>query len=44
GIIHTVLVIGATGMLGLPVAHQLKANGFHVRVLSRAPEKAHRHF
>lgn len=36
----TILVIGATGMLGKPVAQQLKADGFNVRLLVRNPEKA----
>jgi uncharacterized protein YbjT (DUF2867 family) len=35
-----VLVIGATGVLGEPVARQLKADGFKVRALARHPEKA----
>jgi uncharacterized protein YbjT (DUF2867 family) len=37
-----ILVIGATGMLGRPVAQQLKADGFSVRLLARDPEKARR--
>jgi uncharacterized protein YbjT (DUF2867 family) len=36
----TILVIGATGMLGKPVAQQLKADGFNVHLLARNPEKA----
>lgn len=36
----TILVIGATGMLGKPVAKQLLKDGFHVRVLARNPQKA----
>ena len=36
----TILVIGATGMLGKPVAKQLLNDGFHVRVLARNPQKA----
>lgn len=36
----TILVIGGTGMLGKPVAQQLKADGFNVRVLARSVEKA----
>jgi uncharacterized protein YbjT (DUF2867 family) len=36
----TILVIGATGMLGKPVAQQLKADGFNVRLLARNPQKA----
>lgn len=35
-----ILVIGGTGMLGKPVAQQLKADGFNVRLLVRNPEKA----
>ena len=35
-----ILVIGGTGMLGKPVAKQLKADGFNVRLLARNPEKA----
>ena len=36
----TILIIGGTGMLGKPVAQQLKAGGFNVRLLARNPEKA----
>jgi uncharacterized protein YbjT (DUF2867 family) len=36
----TILVIGGTGMLGKPVAQQLKADGFNVRLLARSIEKA----
>ncbi|MDP8241389.1 MAG: NAD(P)H-binding protein [Candidatus Hatepunaea meridiana] len=36
----TVLVIGATGMLGKPVAMHLKESGFQVRVLARNKDKA----
>ncbi len=36
----TILVIGGTGMLGKPVAQQLKADGFNIRLLVRNPEKA----
>ncbi|GLS25148.1 SDR family oxidoreductase [Marinibactrum halimedae] len=36
----TVSIIGGTGMLGAPVAHQLLNDGFSVRILSRSPEKA----
>lgn len=35
-----ILVIGATGMLGKPVAIQLLKDGFRMRVLARNPEKA----
>ena len=41
---HKILVIGATGMLGEPVARQLKATGFDVRVLTRSAEKARARF
>jgi uncharacterized protein YbjT (DUF2867 family) len=37
-----VLVIGATGMLGRPVAEQLKADGFKLRLLTRNAEKTRR--
>lgn len=36
----TILVVGATGMLGEPVARQLHRDGYAVRVLTRNPEKA----
>ncbi len=36
----TILVIGATGMLGKPVAKQLLKDVFHIRVLARNPQKA----
>ncbi len=39
-----ILVIGATGMLGMPVARQLQADGHQVRVFSRNPEKARAKF
>ncbi len=35
-----ILIIGGTGMLGKPVAQQLKADGFKVRLLARNVEKA----
>jgi uncharacterized protein YbjT (DUF2867 family) len=35
-----ILVIGATGMLGQPVARRLKEDGYQVRVLARDVEKA----
>jgi uncharacterized protein YbjT (DUF2867 family) len=37
---NTILVLGATGLLGEPVARQLKADGFRVRILTRNAEKA----
>lgn len=37
---QTILVVGATGMLGEPVARQLHEDGYAVRVLSRNLEKA----
>ena len=36
----TILVIGATGMLGEPVARCLKEDGFKVRVMTRDANKA----
>src|SRR3954451_21669209 len=36
----SVLVVGATGMLGEPVARRLLADGHRVRVLARDPERA----
>jgi uncharacterized protein YbjT (DUF2867 family) len=36
----TVLVLGGTGLLGEPVVRRLRADGIHVRVLSRDPEGA----
>ena len=42
--IKTVAVIGATGMLGSPVAKALKAAGFKVRVIGRDIEKLGKHF
>ncbi len=38
--IRRIAVIGATGMLGNPVTHQLVAAGFEVTALVRNPEKA----
>ncbi|WP_087018422.1 SDR family oxidoreductase [Thaumasiovibrio subtropicus] len=35
-----IAIIGATGMLGAPVAKQLLVDGYNVRVLSRNPQKA----
>ncbi len=37
-----VLIIGATGMLGRPVARRLAAGGFFVRALARDAGRAHR--
>jgi uncharacterized protein YbjT (DUF2867 family) len=37
---QTILVVGATGMLGEPVVRQLHEDGYTVRVLSRNLEKA----
>ncbi|MDH4156105.1 MAG: NAD(P)H-binding protein [candidate division Zixibacteria bacterium] len=37
---HKVLVVGGTGMLGLPVARQLKADGFEVTVMSSNVDRA----
>lgn len=39
-----ILVIGATGLAGLPVAKQLAAEGHQVRVMSRNPETARSKF
>lgn len=36
----TILIIGGTGMLGKPVAQQLKADGFNVRLMARNVDKA----
>jgi uncharacterized protein YbjT (DUF2867 family) len=35
-----ILVLGGTGLLGRPVVHRLHADGFQVRLLARAPERA----
>ncbi|KAA3664108.1 MAG: NAD-dependent epimerase/dehydratase family protein [Chloroflexi bacterium] len=35
-----ILIVGGTGMLGEPVARQLKRDGFSVKIMSRNPEKA----
>jgi uncharacterized protein YbjT (DUF2867 family) len=37
---ETVLVVGATGMLGAPVARRLATDGHRVRVMSRSRERA----
>lgn len=39
-----ILVLGGTGLLGEPVARQLQADGFTVRIMTRDPEKAHGRF
>jgi uncharacterized protein YbjT (DUF2867 family) len=39
-----VLVLGGTGLLGVPVARRLQTDGFTVRVLTRDPGKARRTF
>ena len=36
---ETILVVGATGLLGEPVARQLHQDGFKVRVLARDLER-----
>jgi uncharacterized protein YbjT (DUF2867 family) len=38
--VQTILVIGATGTVGAPVARQLVADGYHVRLLVRDVERA----
>ena len=40
----TILILGATGTLGQPVARALKETGYTVRLLARNPEKARRIF
>ena len=40
----TILVIGATGMLGEPVARRLKEDGFQVRILARNIDKTRKLF
>lgn len=35
-----ILVVGATGLLGEPVARRLLADGFQVRILARRPDRA----
>ena len=35
-----ILVVGATGMLGEPVARRLREDGYSVRVLARQPDRA----
>ena len=41
---RTILVIGATGMLGQPVVHRLDHFGFPIRILSRFPDTAKKLF
>jgi uncharacterized protein YbjT (DUF2867 family) len=41
---EVILVVGATGMLGEPVARRLHEDGYHVRLLARNPQKARRLF
>jgi len=41
---NTILVIGATGMLGEPVARCLKEDGFSVRIMARDIDKAREQF
>lgn len=38
--IERILVVGATGLIGTPVARQLLAAGHHVRALVRDPDRA----
>jgi uncharacterized protein YbjT (DUF2867 family) len=40
----TILVLGATGMLGKPAAYALKAAGFNVRIMTRSYQKARKLF
>jgi uncharacterized protein YbjT (DUF2867 family) len=40
----TILVVGATGMLGEPVARRLKEDGFSVRIMARDIDKAREPF
>jgi uncharacterized protein YbjT (DUF2867 family) len=37
---QTILVIGATGTVGAPVARHLRENGYNVRLLVRDPARA----
>src|SRR5258708_18897921 len=37
---QTILVIGATGIVGAPVAQQLREDGYHVRLLVRDSKRA----
>lgn len=38
--IERILVVGSTGLIGRPVARQLLADGHHVSVLARDPDRA----
>lgn len=40
----TVLVVGGTGLVGEPIARQLRADGHRVRVLTRRPEQTRARF
>ncbi|GAB3014499.1 SDR family oxidoreductase [Spirosoma pulveris] len=40
----TIAILGATGMLGQPVTHELIQAGFSVRIIARDPEKARQLF
>lgn len=40
----TILIIGGTGLLGGPVSHRLKADGFQVRIMTRDLQKARKMF
>jgi len=40
----TILIIGGTGLLGGPVSHRLKENGFRVRIMTRDLQKARKIF
>ncbi|GAA4457623.1 hypothetical protein GCM10023189_28660 [Nibrella saemangeumensis] len=42
--IRTIAIIGATGMLGRPVTHELINAGFSVRIIARNPVEARRLF
>ncbi|MFQ5825045.1 MAG: NmrA family NAD(P)-binding protein [bacterium] len=40
----TVLVLGGTGKMGVPVARHLQKDGFPVRIMTRNEEKARKLF
>ena len=42
--VKTILVIGATGTFGEPIARLLKEDGFRVRVMTRDNNKARKIF